>query len=61
MGTSKCQRLEPAALVPVKKGTWDEGESKKEQVVLVNRACPCGRIRGETPNRECDREEAGRK
>jgi hypothetical protein len=48
-------------LVPVKKGTWDEGESKKEQVVLVNRACPCGRIRGETPNRECDREEAGRK
>jgi hypothetical protein len=40
VGTSKCQRLEPAALVPVRKGTWDEGESKKEQVVLVNRACP---------------------
>ncbi len=36
----KCQRSEPTALVPVKKGTWDEGESKKEQVVLVKRACP---------------------
>jgi hypothetical protein len=25
MGTSKCQRLETADLVPVRKETWDEG------------------------------------
>jgi hypothetical protein len=40
VGTSKCQRSEPTNFVPVRKGTWDEGESKKEQVVLVKRACP---------------------
>ncbi len=40
IGTSKCQSLEPTALVPVRKGTWDEVESKKEQVVLVKRAYP---------------------
>jgi hypothetical protein len=37
------------------------GIVKKLTEVLVNTANPLGRIRGETPNREWDKADAGRK
>jgi hypothetical protein len=46
---------------PVRKGKVEVGESKKEQDKLVNIACPWERMRGETPKREWDKSEAGRK
>jgi hypothetical protein len=45
----------------VRKGKVEVGESKKEQDELVKIACSEGRMRGETPKREWDRSEAGRK
>jgi hypothetical protein len=45
----------------VRKGTVEVGESKKEQDKLVKIAWPELRMRGETPKREWDRSEAGRK
>ncbi len=60
-GTDKCHRSASAALRPVRKGKVEVGESKKEQDKLVNIACPWGRMRGETPTREWDKSEAGRK
>ena len=60
-GTEKNQRSEEGALVPVRKGWGELGESKMETVVEVTRARPLGRRRGEIPTREWDREESGRK
>jgi hypothetical protein len=39
-------------MVPVRKGMREEGVSKNEQVDLMKMACPEGRMRGETPNKE---------
>jgi hypothetical protein len=39
-GTDKCQRSASAALRPLRKGTEEVGESKKEQDKLVKIACP---------------------
>jgi hypothetical protein len=60
-GTERCHKSELSVLRPVRKGKVKVGESKKEQDKLVKIACPEGRMRGETPKREWDRSEAGRK
>jgi hypothetical protein len=60
-GTDKCHKSASAALLLVRKGKPEVGESKKEQDKLVKTACPWGRMRGETPKREWDKSEAGRK
>ena len=39
-GTDKCQRSDSVALRPLRKGTVEVGESKKEQDKLVKIACP---------------------
>ena len=48
-------------LEPVRNGVAEEGESKNLTEVFVNTADPLGRIRGETPNREWDKADEGRK
>jgi hypothetical protein len=52
VGRDKNHKSDEGALVPVRKGIEEECVSKKEQVELVKIACPEGRIRGETPNKE---------
>ena len=54
-GMRRDQRSDCAVLDPVMKGRVAWGESKNKTEVLVNTARPSGRIRGETPNRVCDR------
>ena len=54
-GIDRDQRSDWAVLDPVRKGRIAEGESKNNTEVLEKTARPSGRIRGETPNRVCDR------
>ena len=54
-GTVRVQRSALTDLEPVRKGKAAEGESKKFTEMLVKTANPLGRMRGETPNSECDR------
>jgi hypothetical protein len=51
-GRDKNHRSDEGALVPVKKGVGEDGVSKNEHVEVVKIACPDGRMRGETPNKE---------
>jgi hypothetical protein len=51
-GRDKNHRSDEGALVPVKKGVVEDGVSKNEHVEVVKIACPDGRMRGETPNKE---------
>ncbi len=51
-GRDKNHKSDEGALVPVRKGMREEGVSKNEQVDVVKMACPEGRMRGETPNKE---------
>ena len=60
-GTVRVQRSALTGLEPVRNGDAAEGESKNLTEVLVNTANPLGRIRGETPNREWDKADDGRK
>ncbi len=38
--------------MPVRKGVREDGVLKNEHVEVVKIACPEGRMRGETPNKE---------
>jgi hypothetical protein len=60
-GTVRVQRSALTGLEPVRKGKAAEGESKNLMEVLVKTANPLGRMRGETPNSECDNADVGRK
>ncbi len=51
-GEIKTTNQTKRALVSVRKGMREEGVSKNEQVEEVKIACPKGRMRGETPNKE---------
>ena len=51
-GRDKNHKSDEEALVPVKKGIREEGVSKNEHVEVAKIACPEGRMRGETPNKE---------
>ena len=50
-----------AAESRVRKGREEVGVSKRQTEVLVKRAWPLGRRRGEMPTREWDKAESGRK
>ncbi len=54
-GTVRVQRSALTGLEPMRKGKAAEGESNFFTEVLVKTASPLGRMRGETPNSECDR------
>ncbi len=60
-GIDRDQRSDWAVLDPVRKGRIARGESKNNTDVLEKTARPSGRIRGETPNRVCDRTRSGTK
>ena len=60
-GTVKNHKSDEGALVPVRKGREEVGVSKRKTEVLVKRAWPLGRRRGEMPTREWDKAESGRK
>ncbi len=60
-GTVRVQRSALTGLDPVRKGKAAEDESKNFTEVLVKIANPLGRMRGETPNSECDKADVERK
>ncbi len=51
-GRDKNHNSDVETLVPVKKGIGEEGVSKNKHGEVVEIACPKGRMRGETPNKE---------
>jgi hypothetical protein len=61
VGTVMDQRSSWAALVPVRNGEGDCGESKNSQEVLVKIDRPSGRMRGDKPKRVWERSDSGRK
>ena len=54
-GTEKNHKSEEEGLVPVRKGSVEEADSKTETEVGVKTAKPLGRRRGDRPTRECER------
>jgi hypothetical protein len=51
-GTEKNHKSEEGDLVPVRKGSVEEADSKTETEVGVKTAKPLGRRRGDRPTRE---------
>jgi hypothetical protein len=51
-GTEKNHKSEEEGLVPVRKGSVEEADSKTETEVGVKTAKPLGRRRGDRPTRE---------